>query len=662
MDKYWPTSRIHGLNHIWNGKDTETGEEVVLPELVLQHPTEEADKNLTQVVMKLADIERDSDYQNTNESVEFEAHALKTLTPLNPKRIINFKAFYRNQEGQYVIVMEKAVSSLEDVLQVHKRLSEQETKLVVHAILEGLATAHKSYIVHRDIKPANLFLFGNDLNSLKIGDWGIAAEDNGYSCVGGMKGTKGYMAPEILKKVQYGRPVDIWGTGVIAFQLLFGSMPFPDVKKRFAKAPKLAFPYNVSVSVEAQDFIKLLLAEDPSDRPTAQAALSHPWMKSLVIPQTIPEVRQVIPEPVPGFPGWLRLVQANGEPSYYFHEFTRVTQWHHPEADPVPAYIPVTVRNTDNSPMPVVYGDLGLERSATERVRRPSAENRGMGRLFSNPEVVRPSKESFPSDRSNLTVAPNMHEKNDPEVEQDEVPLDRKPKQARRGVQFQVEVRDMGYSAILDDDHANDENTAEILAPSAETISPPAHHMSSAKDNFTHEPIDSKPAKSRTKLITTSSASSITQNHVVKPDDVQSQSPVSMTAESPKITRASSISLPHPPPPGPPPPEVLLKHRNSQTQRPGMPEFRHAGNHVSTGLRSVSAMKPQTPAPTKPATETLAQSQVQRSFSLRQHVQEWKDPHSEFRQAVNILLWIFLPVLPSAMRLIVVVFLLSSLV
>ncbi|KAJ3224526.1 Serine/threonine-protein kinase plk1 [Chytriomyces hyalinus] len=638
MDKYWPTSRIHGLNHIWNGKDTETGEEVV---------------------MKLADIEHDSDYHNTNDSVEFEAHALRTLTPLNPKRIINYKAFYRNQEGQYVIVMEKAVSSLEDLLQVHKRLSEQETKLVVHAILEGLVTAHKSYIVHRDIKPANLFLFGNDLNSLKIGDWGIAAEDNGYSCVGGMKGTKGYMAPEILKKVQYGRPVDIWGTGVIAFQLLFGTMPFPEVKKRFGKAPKLAFPYNFSVSAEAQDFIKLLLAEDPSDRPTAQAALSHPWMKSLIIPPTIPEVRQVIPEPVPGFPGWLRLVQANGEPSYYFHEFTRVTQWHHPEADPVPAYIPVTVRNTDNSPMPAVYGDLGLERSATERVRRPSAENRVMGRLFSNPEVVRPAKEAFPNHATNLIVAPNMDEQLDPDGEQDEIPLVRKPKPTRRGVQFQVEVRAIGYSAILDDDYAEDENTVEILAPSAETVSSHPHHLSNPKDDSDYIPIDSAPVKPRINLITTSSGPAITQSHVMKTVDVQSQSPVSITAESPKITRTTSINLPHPPPPGPPPPEVLLKHRNSQTQKP---ELRQAGNHVSMGLRSVSAMKPQNPVPTEPSTETLEPIKVQRTFSLRQHVQEWKDPHSEFRHAVNILLWVFLPVLPSAMRLVVVVFLLSSLV
>ncbi|KAI8610796.1 kinase-like domain-containing protein, partial [Chytriomyces sp. MP71] len=156
---------------------------------------------------------------------------------------------------------------------------EEEAKVVIHAVLEGLVMMHKKYYVHRDVKPHNLFLFSNDLNTLKLGDFGISAQDNGYSCVGGMKGTKGYMAPEILKKLQYGRPVDMWATGVVAYQLLYGAMPFPETKKRFgvkAKSP-LSFPFNF-VSEAAQDFIRKLLVEEPSYRLTAEQAMEHSWI------------------------------------------------------------------------------------------------------------------------------------------------------------------------------------------------------------------------------------------------------------------------------------------------------------------------------------------------------------------------------------------------
>ena len=35
-----------------------------------------------------------------------------------------------------------------------------------------------------------------------------------------------YVAPEILKYEEYGKPVDCWSIGVVAFSLLSGKMPF----------------------------------------------------------------------------------------------------------------------------------------------------------------------------------------------------------------------------------------------------------------------------------------------------------------------------------------------------------------------------------------------------------------------------------------------------
>ncbi|KAJ3027760.1 UNVERIFIED_CONTAM: hypothetical protein HDU68_003155, partial [Siphonaria sp. JEL0065] len=198
-DRFWPLHRVGNLDNVWIARDNYNPE--------------------VEVFMKLTDIEYDINYAQRNDQVNLEAQTLQMLAELNPFRIVNFVAFYRNNENQYVLVTEKAMCSVADVLVDRPRLTEEETKSVIRCVLEALVTTHRKYIVHRDIKPDNIMIFGDDLSMCKLGDFGICAEDNGYSSVGGIKGTKGYYAPEILKKLQYGRAVDIWSTGVTAFQL-----------------------------------------------------------------------------------------------------------------------------------------------------------------------------------------------------------------------------------------------------------------------------------------------------------------------------------------------------------------------------------------------------------------------------------------------------------
>ncbi|KAJ3287021.1 Serine/threonine-protein kinase plk1 [Rhizoclosmatium sp. JEL0117] len=273
-----------------------------------------------------------------------EAHTLNELTPLNPDRIVNFKAFFKNSKDQYVVVMERAEYTVQDVLNARasKSLTEHETRIVVHAILDALATLHSKFYVHRDVQPSNFLLFTNDLNSCKLGDLNNSAEDNHLNTgIIGVNGTKGYNAPEVVNNKRYGRPADMWSLGMTTYQLLFGELPFKERGGLFSIKHKLTFPANIKVSNEARDFIQHLLIDDPSDRYTVEQALEHPWVKPLRTSQFSAVIVSNLRDPrelVPGFPGWYKVIPRDGGREYYYDKASGHRQWNHPEAEPYVLY------------------------------------------------------------------------------------------------------------------------------------------------------------------------------------------------------------------------------------------------------------------------------------------------------------------------------------
>ena len=71
----------------------------------------------------------------------------------------------------------------------------------------------------------------------------------------GFAGTPGYLAPEVVRKESYGRPVDLWACGVILYILLVGYPPFWDDNQsrlfELIKAGKYEVRMSALVSVEA---------------------------------------------------------------------------------------------------------------------------------------------------------------------------------------------------------------------------------------------------------------------------------------------------------------------------------------------------------------------------------------------------------------------------
>ena len=80
-------------------------------------------------------------------------------------------------------------------------------------------------IVHRDLKPENI-LCGDNLEDLKIADFGLSKMILPKEKMDAACGTLSYVAPEVLTMAGYGKEADLWSVGVIMFLLMCGKLPF----------------------------------------------------------------------------------------------------------------------------------------------------------------------------------------------------------------------------------------------------------------------------------------------------------------------------------------------------------------------------------------------------------------------------------------------------
>lgn len=159
---------------------------------------------------------------------------------------------------------------------------------------------HSYGIVHRDLKPDNLLITA--LGHIKLTDFGLSKMGlmslatniyEGYIDKETKQfsdkqviGTPEYIAPEVILRQGYGKPVDWWSMGIILYEFLVGCVPF------FGETPEELFAHTIyddiewpdendwPIQEEAKQLITLLLQQNPRDRlgtGGAQEVKEHPY-------------------------------------------------------------------------------------------------------------------------------------------------------------------------------------------------------------------------------------------------------------------------------------------------------------------------------------------------------------------------------------------------
>jgi len=211
----------------------------------------------------------------------------RAAAALNHPHIVTVYNYGALPDGVLYLAMEHLDGrDLEGTILQSGRLSPARAVHVARQICEALGEAHAHGVIHRDLKPSNVMLVtrGRDDEFVKVLDFGIAkVRGVALTSTGMIFGTPEYMSPEQLRGGALDGRSDLYGLGVVLFEMLTGRLPFPCETPEQSMAAHLeTLPPAVSeaapdaeVPRELEALVARLLAKDPGARPATAEELGE---------------------------------------------------------------------------------------------------------------------------------------------------------------------------------------------------------------------------------------------------------------------------------------------------------------------------------------------------------------------------------------------------
>jgi len=210
----------------------------------------------------------------------------RAVNQIGHPNIVDIFAYGALPDGRAYHVMDLLVG--ESLRRRLKRdvVSPSEAASVIDEITSALIAAHDHGFVHRDLKPDNVFLVTHDGRwpEVRLLDFGLAKlmPEHGVSPfttkTGVMLGTPEYMSPEQARGVGVDYRTDIYALGIVMFEILAGSRPFPSLGDQLAtllqhaEEPPASLADVVSgLPDEMVQLVAAMLAKTPEARPSLAA-------------------------------------------------------------------------------------------------------------------------------------------------------------------------------------------------------------------------------------------------------------------------------------------------------------------------------------------------------------------------------------------------------
>ena len=156
------------------------------------------------------------------------------------------------------------------------RLPAPERIKLFITVCQAIQSAHQKGIIHRDLKPTNILVtLDGGVPMPMVIDFGVAkatqqklTEKTVFTNYATMIGTPAYMSPEQaeMSRLDVDTRSDIYGLGVLLYELLTGTTPFPEQRLR---------------SASYQEMQRIILEEEP-ERPSTRLSTLQGEQRSIV--------------------------------------------------------------------------------------------------------------------------------------------------------------------------------------------------------------------------------------------------------------------------------------------------------------------------------------------------------------------------------------------
>ncbi len=171
----------------------------------------------------------------------------------------------------YIVMERLPGETLADRLR-HGPVPVDEAVEIARQVAAGVGFAHRRNLVHRDLKPANILLAAD--GDAKVADFGLAQDLRASNATqpGTVWGTVQYLSPERAQGDPATASSDIYGLGVIVYEMLAGHPPFEGgtpasiMMRQVGEAPRPLGEIVPAYRGEVESAVMRALAKAPRDR------------------------------------------------------------------------------------------------------------------------------------------------------------------------------------------------------------------------------------------------------------------------------------------------------------------------------------------------------------------------------------------------------------
>lgn len=212
---------------------------------------------------------------NLIDQVEREIEVQKSLKHRNVLRLYQH---FEDQDSVFLLLEYCAKGELYQIMRTRKgrRFPEPLACKYFCQVVDGLRYLHSKKIIHRDIKPENLLV--NDKDQVKIADFGWCAVLQGERTT--FCGTLDYLAPEMIRGSGHDHTLDLWGLGVLLYEMVAGKPPFQSTNhgQLISKILHLDLRPNPQMSEQLVGLVRAMLRKEPAERLPLDRVMLHPWV------------------------------------------------------------------------------------------------------------------------------------------------------------------------------------------------------------------------------------------------------------------------------------------------------------------------------------------------------------------------------------------------